>query len=239
MSTSAWTDKRQAGHILAAPLLVDLQELGDLRGHGIRRLGGTADRTNPVPEFPCLDPPRFTQIDQFDPLATQVAHLLIADLEALAASIALAKPPQDRHRHREPQVLVLGDPALMGQVQVGQRQGVDGYAPGLPVGRITRMLRDVPLQRIDPQGTDASRLVSPQVIAGDVERSSVGIEPVAGDELPQGDDVAAGQVERPRTGLRGRHHAGPRRRCRPRTRRSRAGSPRPPALSACRSGGRR
>ena len=41
----------QPGHLLAAPLLVDLEELGDLRRHGVGRLGGTADRADPVAEF--------------------------------------------------------------------------------------------------------------------------------------------------------------------------------------------
>ena len=87
--------QRQACHLLAAPLLVNLEELVDLRGNGIRRLGGTAYRTDPMPQFLVLDPPRFTEIDQLDALTTQVAHLLIADLDPLAASIVLAKPPQD------------------------------------------------------------------------------------------------------------------------------------------------
>ena len=60
-----------------------------------------------------------------------------------------------------------------------------------------------PFSGIDPQGADASRLVGPQVVAGDVERAPVGVEPVAGDELPQGDHVAAGQVEGSWAGLPG------------------------------------
>ena len=101
------------------------------------------------------------------------------------------------------------------------------------------MFGDVALQRIDPQGADASRLVGPQVIAGDVERAPVGVEPVAGDELPQGDHVAAGQVEGPWAGLAGEPTPG------------RGGDPAlvdavagqealdRPGRSACRSGGRR
>ena len=91
----------------------------------------------------------------------------------------------------------------MGQVEVGQRQGVDGHAPGLAVGGVAGLLGDVALLGIDPQGADAGRLVGPEVVAGDVERAPVGVEPVAGDELPQGDHVAAGQVEGPGAGLAG------------------------------------
>ena len=136
--------QRQTGDILAAPLLVDLQELGDLGGHGVGRLGRTADRADPVAEFTLFDPARFAEVDQLDPLATEVADLLVADLERLAAPVALAEPPQDRHRHRESQVLVLGDPAFVGKVQVGQRQGVDRHAARLAVGRIAGLLGDVP-----------------------------------------------------------------------------------------------
>ncbi len=65
------------------------------------------------------------------------------------------------------------------------------------------MLRDVPLERIDPEGSDACRIVSPHVIPGNVERAPVGIEPVAGDELTEGDHIAPSQVEGLRTGLPG------------------------------------
>ena len=198
----------QAGNIPAAPFLVDLQELGDLGRHGIRRLGGSADRANPVAQFPLLDPPGFTEVDQFDALATDVADLEIADLERLAATVPLAEPPQDADRHREPQVLVLGDPALVGQVQVGQRQGVDGHAARLTVGGIARLLGDVALLHVHPQRANAGRFVGPQVIAGDVERAPVGIQPVAGDELPQGHHVAAGEIERPWAGAAGETTSG-------------------------------
>ena len=149
-------------------------------------------------------------------------------MKRLAAPVALAKPAQDGHRHREPQVLVLGDPALVGQVEVGQGQGVNRHAPGLAVGGITGMFGDVALVGIDPQGADAGRLVSPQVVAGDVERAPVGVEPVAGDELPQGHHVVAGQVEGTGAGLPGEATPGRGRRPRPRRPRSPAGSPRLP-----------
>ena len=84
----------QPGHLLAAPLLVDLQELVDLGGHGVGGLGGTADRTDPVPEFLVLDPSGLAQVHQFDPLAPQVAHLLVPDLESLAAPVVFAEPPR-------------------------------------------------------------------------------------------------------------------------------------------------
>jgi hypothetical protein len=130
-------------------------------------------------EVVILDPPRLPEVDQFDPLALEVADLLVPDLEIPPASAPLAEPTEDRHRHREAEVLFLGDPAVMGQVQVGQGQGVNRNAPGLAVGHIPGVLGDVPLQGIDPERPDASRLVGPHVIAGDVERSPVGVEPVA------------------------------------------------------------
>ena len=77
-------------------------------------------------EFPLLDAPGLPEVDQFDPLASDVADFHVANLERLAATISLSKPPQDANRHRETQVLVFGDAAFQGKVQVGQRQGVDG-----------------------------------------------------------------------------------------------------------------
>ena len=166
------------------------------------------------PSSPCLDPSRFAQVHQLDPLAPQVVHFVVTDLEGFAAPVALAQPPQHRHRHREAQVLVLGDPAFVGQVEVGQGQGVNGHAPGLTVGGITRMFGDVALGGIDPQGTDAGGFIGPQVIAGDVEGSPVGVEPVARYELPERHHVVPGQVESTGAGLpgktttgRGRHAA--------------------------------
>ena len=63
----------QPADVLAAALLVNLQELSDFRRHGIWRLGSTADRTNPVAEFSLLHSAGFAEIDQFDPLAPNVA----------------------------------------------------------------------------------------------------------------------------------------------------------------------
>src|SRR5208337_3656768 len=195
--------KRQTCDILAAPLLVDLEELGDLGGHCIRRLRRTADGADTVPELTLFDPSRFPKVDQLNPLAAQEADVLIPDLEGFPASTTLTESPEDRHWHRESEVLVLGDPAFMGKVQVGQWQGVNRYASCLAVGRITSMLRDVPFERIDPEGSDACRIVSPHVIPGYVECAPVGIEPVAGDELPEGNHIAPSQVEGLRTGLPG------------------------------------
>jgi hypothetical protein len=121
-----------------------------------------------VADLALLDPARLADVDQLDPLAPQVADLLVADLITDAAPVVLAEPAQDRHRHREPQVLVLGDPALVGQVEVGQRQGVDRHAPGLAVGRIAGLLGDVAHQRIGPQRANPGRLIGPEVVAGDV-----------------------------------------------------------------------
>ena len=67
--------QRQAGNVPAAPFLVDLQELGDLGRHGVGSLGGSAHRTNPVAQFSLLHPAGFTEVDQFDALATDVADL--------------------------------------------------------------------------------------------------------------------------------------------------------------------
>ena len=135
---------------------------------------------------------------------------VVADLERLAATVPLSEPPQDADRHREPQVLVFGDAAFQGKVQVGQRQGVDGDAARLTVGGIGRLLGDAALLHVHPQGANAGRFLRPQVIPGDIERATVGIKPVAGDELPQGHDVAAVEIECPRARCGVRIHVGPR-----------------------------
>ena len=65
----------QAGDIPAAPLLVNLHKLGNFGRHGVWGLGGSADRANPMAEFPLLHPAGFAEVDQFDALASDVADL--------------------------------------------------------------------------------------------------------------------------------------------------------------------
>src|SRR2546421_474923 len=83
----------------------------------------------------------------------------------------------------------------------GRRRGRCGPATGLAVVGVARVLGDVPLRGIDPQGADAGRLVGPQVVAGHVERAPVRVQPVARNELAEGDHVAPRQVEGTRAGL--------------------------------------
>src|SRR5262249_42004756 len=89
-----------------------------------------------------------------------------------------------------------------------QRKGVNRHAPGLAIGRIARMFSDVALYRIDSERANAGRFVGAQVVTGDVESATIGVEPVAGHEFPQRDHVVARQIEGTRADLPGKPTAG-------------------------------
>ena len=63
-----------------------------------------------------LSRPFCPSIFGFDPLSAKMADLVIPDLVALATPVPPPQPTQHRHGHGEPQVLLLGDPTLGGQV---------------------------------------------------------------------------------------------------------------------------
>jgi len=89
----------QPSHITSAPFLVNLQEIGDFGWDRIGRLRRPAYRADPVAEFALLHPPSLAKVHQLNALSSEVADLLIADLECLAASISLAEPTKYRNRH--------------------------------------------------------------------------------------------------------------------------------------------
>src|SRR5262249_57931944 len=83
--------------VAATPFLVDLHELGKFRWHRVWSLGCSADLADPVTKFPLLRPARLSEVHQLDPLPPKMTDLLIADLERLAASVALPQAPEHQH----------------------------------------------------------------------------------------------------------------------------------------------
>ncbi len=108
-------------------------------------------------------------------------------------------------------MFVFGDAAFVGQVQIGQRQSVDGHTARLAIGSITGLLRDATLLNVHPQSADLGRFFCSQVVSGNVECAPVGVKPVAGDEFPQRHDVCPIEIKGPWAGSAGKPTLGRRR----------------------------
>jgi hypothetical protein len=80
---------------LPASFLVDIQELCDLRWHGVWSLCRSAHGANPMTEFTCFDFRRLPKIHQLNALTSDMTDFVCADFVCLASTIAFSQPTQN------------------------------------------------------------------------------------------------------------------------------------------------